>query len=85
MARYPARLSAPSATSHAARLHHLGARSVSRSTPADAKRPAAVLTELPGPMLGRAGRGLRRQVGEALRLPTNEFEAPAADIAAVHS
>jgi IS4 transposase len=56
--------------SHAARLYHLGAREVSRSTLADANalRPAAVFTELFAHMASMAGRGARRHVGEAVRL-----------------
>ena len=56
--------------SHAARLYHLGARPVSRSTLADANagRPSAVFAELFALMVGRAQRGLRRAVGEATYL-----------------
>lgn len=56
--------------SHAARLYHLGAKAVSRSTLSDAnaKRPAAVFSELFAAMVGRAQRGLRRAVGEATYL-----------------
>jgi hypothetical protein len=51
-------------------LYHLGARPVARSTLADAnmKRPAAVFTELFALLVARAGRGLRREVGGAVRL-----------------
>ena len=56
--------------SHAHRLYHLGARAVSRSTLADAnaKRPAAVFGALFAHMVGSAGRGLRRKIGEAVHL-----------------
>lgn len=56
--------------SHAARLYHLGATSVSRSTLADAnaRRPCAVLGELFAAMVGQAQRGLRRAVSETTYL-----------------
>ena len=56
--------------SHADRLYHLGAREASRSTLADAnaKRPNAVFGALFAHLVGRAGRGLRRKVGEAVHL-----------------
>jgi hypothetical protein len=56
--------------SHRARLYHLGCRRVSRSTLADAnaKRSAAVFSELFAAMVGQAQRGLRRELGEAVRL-----------------
>jgi hypothetical protein len=56
--------------SHAARLYHLGAREVSRSTLADANaaRPPAVFQALFAHMTAMASRGVRRQVGEAVRL-----------------
>lgn len=56
--------------SHAARLYHLGAREVSRSTLADAnaQRPAAVFQGLFAHMAAMASRGVRRHVGEAVRL-----------------
>ena len=56
--------------SHAARLYHLGARPVSRSTLADANavRPHAVFSQLFSHMAGLAGRGFRRSTGEAVRL-----------------
>jgi transposase len=56
--------------SHAARLYHLGAKPVCRSTLADANahRPATVFTELLAEMLHRAHRGLRRAVAEATLL-----------------
>jgi hypothetical protein len=56
--------------SHAARLYHVGARPVSRSTLADANRlrPSAVFAGLFADMVAKAGRGLRRAVGEATYL-----------------
>lgn len=56
--------------SPAARLYHAGAREVSRSTLADANagRPAEVFTGLFGHLVAQASRGLRRKVGEAVRL-----------------
>ena len=56
--------------SHQARLYHVGARGASRSTLADANagRPTAVFTGLLEAMLGQASRGLRKKVGEAVRL-----------------
>ena len=53
--------------SHEARLYHVGARTVQRSTLADAnaKRPAALFEALFAEMLGCARRGLRRKMGEA--------------------
>ena len=56
--------------SHAARLYHLGAREVSRSTLADANalRPPAVFQGLFAHMAAMAGRGARRHIGEAVRL-----------------
>lgn len=56
--------------SHASRLYHLGARDVSRSTLADANatRPSAVFASLFADLVQRAGRGLRRKVGEAVYL-----------------
>jgi hypothetical protein len=53
--------------SQAARLYHLGARPVCRSTlaEANAQRPSAVFAELFAHMLLCADRGLRRSVGEA--------------------
>jgi hypothetical protein len=56
--------------SHRARLYHLGSRRVSRSTLADAnaKRSALVFCELFAQMVGQARRGLRRKLGEAVRL-----------------
>jgi hypothetical protein len=57
-------------TSHAARLYHLGAREVSRSTLADANalRPHAVFSQLFAHMARMAGRGLRRATEDAVRL-----------------
>ena len=56
--------------SHAARLYHLGAREVSRSTLADAnaQRPPEVFSGLFGHMVGLAGRGFRRATADAVRL-----------------
>jgi len=56
--------------SHAARLYHLGARPVQRSTLADANahRPAAVFTELFALMIGQANRHLRRALGDTVYL-----------------
>jgi len=56
--------------SHAARLYHLGVRPVQRSTLADAnaQRPSAVFTELFAEMVKRAGRGLRRTLGDSVYL-----------------
>jgi hypothetical protein len=57
-------------SSHRTRLYHLGSRPVKRSTLADANehRPSAVFAELFSAMMGRAHRGLRRAVGEAVYL-----------------
>ena len=57
-------------SSHSARLYHLGASQVSRSTLADANavRPHAVFAGLFSHMAGMAGRGFRRATGEAVRL-----------------
>lgn len=56
--------------SHAARLYHLGAREVSRSTLADANalRSHEVFTGLFRHMAGAVGRGFRRSTAEAVRL-----------------
>lgn len=56
--------------SHAARLYHVGAAPVKRSTVSDAnaKRPSGVFVELFGEMLKQAHRGLRRKAGEAVLL-----------------
>lgn len=56
--------------SHSARLYHMGARPASRSTLADAnaKRSSAVFAGLFAALVARAGRGLRRAVGEATYL-----------------
>ncbi len=56
--------------SHAARLYHLGAREVSRSTLADANalRPQAVFSGLFAHMVAMASRGVRRHAAEAVRL-----------------
>jgi len=57
-------------TSHAARLYHLGAKPVCRSTLADAnaRRPAAIFTELMTIMMRQAHRGLRRKLAETTYL-----------------
>ena len=57
-------------TSHSARLYHLGASEVSRSTLADANalRPHQVFSGLFAALVARAGRGLRKASGEAVRL-----------------
>jgi hypothetical protein len=56
--------------SHAARLYHLGAAPAARSTLADAnrERPHQVFSDLVSMMVARAGRGLRKTAGEAVRL-----------------
>lgn len=56
--------------SHRARLYHLGTQAPSRSTLADAnaKRACAVFTGLFAHMAGQAHRGLRKKIGEAVRL-----------------
>lgn len=56
--------------SHEARLYHLGAKPVRRSTLADANalRPAAVFIELFAEMMRRAHRGLRRALAETTYL-----------------
>jgi hypothetical protein len=56
--------------SHAARLYHVGGRTVTRSTLADANatRPSTVFSDLFAVMVGRAQRSLRRAVGEATYL-----------------
>ena len=56
--------------SHQARLYHVGARPVMRSTLADAnaRRPAAVFGDLFATLVARANRGLRRKVGEVTYL-----------------
>jgi len=56
--------------SHEARLYHLGVARPSRSTLADANRcrPHEVFSGLLAAMIGQAGRGLRKKVGEAVRL-----------------
>lgn len=50
--------------SHAARLYHLGAEPVARSTLSDAntQRPYAVFAGLLGQLIGQAHRGLRREL-----------------------
>jgi hypothetical protein len=56
--------------SHQARLYHAGARLAHRSTFADANRIRSplVFSELFEHMLGMAGRGMRRKLGDAVRL-----------------
>lgn len=56
--------------SHRSRLYHLGVAAPKRATLADAnaKRPAAVFTELFEALLGQAHRGLRKASKEAVRL-----------------
>jgi hypothetical protein len=58
--------------SHAHRLYHLGTRSVSRSTLADANanatRPSEAFGALFAHLVAQAGRGLRRKIGEAVHL-----------------
>jgi hypothetical protein len=56
--------------SHRARLYHLGARPVQRSTLSDANagRPSAMFAELFATMVGRTHRGLRRAIGETVYL-----------------
>lgn len=56
--------------SHAARLYHVGGRTVTRSTLADANatRPSEVFSDLFAVMVARAQRNLRRAVGEATYL-----------------
>lgn len=57
-------------SSHAARLYHLGADPVRRSTMSDAnaKRPVAVFRELLEVMMKQAHRGLRRKLAETTYL-----------------
>jgi len=57
-------------SSHAARLYHLGAEPVRRSTMSDAnaKRPVAVFSELLEVMMKQAHRGLRRKLAETTYL-----------------
>jgi IS4 transposase len=56
--------------SHAARLYHLGAGSVRRSTLSDAntRRPVAVFAELLARLMQQAHRGLRRKLAETTYL-----------------
>lgn len=58
------------AASHAARLYHVGAREVSRSTLADANRLRSheVFSKLFEAMVPLAGRSVRKDAGEAVRL-----------------
>lgn len=57
-------------SSHEARLYHLGAAPVRRSTfsDANAKRPCAVFADLLALMMKQAHRGLRRKMAEAVYL-----------------
>jgi len=57
-------------SSHEARLYHLGAEPVRRSTLSDAnaQRPAAVFSELLSLMMKQAHRGLRRKLAETVYL-----------------
>jgi IS4 transposase len=57
-------------SSHEARLYHLGADPVRRSTLSDAnaQRPVAVFSELLAMMMKQAHRGLRRKLGETTYL-----------------
>jgi hypothetical protein len=56
--------------SHAARLYHVGAKKICRSTLSDAnaERPVAVFCELLELMMGQAHRGLRRKLAETTYL-----------------
>jgi transposase len=56
--------------SHRARLYHLGSEAPSRSTLADAnaKRPCEVFAGLFAHMVGQASSGLRKKIGETVRL-----------------
>ena len=56
--------------SHAARLYHLGARPVARSTLSDANatRPSTLFAELLAVMIKQAHRGLRRKIAETTYL-----------------
>ena len=56
--------------SHSAKLYHLGAKEVSRSTLADAnaQRPWQVFGGLFAHLVGQATRGLKRKTGEAVHL-----------------
>lgn len=56
--------------SHAARLYHVGAHAVQRSTLSDATRlrPAAVFTDLFAEMVRRMHRGLRRALADSVYL-----------------
>jgi len=57
-------------TSHAAKLYHVGAKPVRRSTLSDAnaQRPVAVFAELLAMMMKQAHRGLRRKLAETTYL-----------------
>ena len=62
--------------SHEARLYHLNARPIKRSTLADANasRPVAVFAGLFAKLLGQAHRGLRRALGDCV---SDQFHEPA--------
>lgn len=57
-------------SSHRRRLYHLGAQNPARSTLSDAnaRRPAAVFEGLFAALAQAAGRGVRRRIGDAVRL-----------------
>jgi hypothetical protein len=57
-------------SSHQVRLYHVGAKPVKRSSLSDANalRPHELFVELFTHMLGQANRGLKRAMGEAVRL-----------------
>lgn len=57
-------------SSHEVRLYHVGGRAVPRSTLSDANahRPSAIFSGLFAAMVSKAGRGLRRKLGEATYL-----------------
>jgi len=57
-------------SSHERRLYHLGMGKVCRSTLSDANnlRPSALFADLLNAMIGRAHRGLRRKIAEAVYL-----------------
>lgn len=57
-------------SSHAARLYHVGGRSIARATLADAnaRRPAALFAGLFSHMAATASRRMRRHVGDTVRL-----------------
>ena len=67
--------------SHAARLYHLGACEVSRSTLSDAnaKRASAVFSGLLAALMARCERAFGRNLAEAVYLI--DFDQPSADLA----